>query len=232
MFDSHPTEAPTSFADAGRDRGRLLGVAALVALATVTLTGCGALIESATENALEEAIERAAESESGEDVEIDFDFDDDEASFTIETDEGVMVFDGDEDGGSYTIRDAEGEGSEINFGSETEAPDCVPSDLRLPAGFVGQSSMSGDGFCNFTAIAGERHDTADLADRYAEALLAMGYLDEDLSRSAWASDGSEQISVVADGDTTAMVGVTYQPDYYRPDGTEGPATIITVTLTD
>ncbi|MFK8025190.1 MAG: hypothetical protein AB8G26_14620 [Ilumatobacter sp.] len=76
------------------------GAAALLAL---TASGCGAIVERATE----EAVERAVEAENGGDVEVDFDAD--SGTFSVESDEGDITFNLDEDGLQIEGTDAEGD---------------------------------------------------------------------------------------------------------------------------
>jgi hypothetical protein len=52
-------------------------------------SSCSSLIERATEKAAEEGVERAIEADSGEDVELDFNAD--EGSFSIETEDGSFI---------------------------------------------------------------------------------------------------------------------------------------------
>ena len=62
------------------NRIRPIAIAAFIAL---TASGCGAIVERATE----EAVERAVEAESGEDVEIDFS----DGELSIESSEGDIT---------------------------------------------------------------------------------------------------------------------------------------------
>ncbi len=74
---------------------------ALVAGAVViAASGCGRLIERATE----EAVEQAIEADSGEEVEIDFS----DGEIRVESDEGDITFSADEDGVQIDGTDADG----------------------------------------------------------------------------------------------------------------------------
>lgn len=134
---------------------------ALVASALAVTTACGA----AADKIAEEGIERAIESDSGEDVEVDFDG----QAFEIETDEGSIRMDADgnfvvegpdgevftgqtdddgnvriesEDGSATIEAEADGgnftmtgEDGESFFGTHTGVPDQWPGDVPRPAGF-------------------------------------------------------------------------------------------------
>lgn len=99
---------------------RRLAVAA-VAVAVLGVSGCSSIVDRATDKAMEEGVERAVESDSGEDVELDFDSDD--GTFSIETDEGSVSVDGDE--GSFVVETEDGtfEGSGNEDGYVVEGDD-------------------------------------------------------------------------------------------------------------
>lgn len=141
---------------------RRLAITTAAAVLAVTASGCGALIERATE----EAIERAVESEGGGDVDIDFSqdgiqiegtdengegfsFDLDEEGFDVRTENGESITideDGftqvDENGevttgelntdGDSTEFIVEGEDGETVFRTSTDIPDEWPSDIPRP----------------------------------------------------------------------------------------------------
>jgi hypothetical protein len=128
-----------------RTRTHLLrGITILGAMA-ISVTGCGKVVEKATEQAVEEAVE----SESGENVDIDFSDDglsveseDGDLSVSVDEDGGVQIdgsdaegndfsVDGDDDG-SFTVTDENGEvvtgdidadGDTVEFSAETEDGD-------------------------------------------------------------------------------------------------------------
>lgn len=77
--------------------------ATAAAVLAVTASGCGAIVERASEA----AIERAVESENGGDVEIDFDSGD--GTFRVESSEGDITFSADDDGISIDGTDANGD---------------------------------------------------------------------------------------------------------------------------
>ena len=57
-----------------------------VTVAALGFSSCSAIVDRATEQVVEEGVERAIEADSGENVELDFDTDD--GTFRIETEEG------------------------------------------------------------------------------------------------------------------------------------------------
>lgn len=81
-------------------RNKTIHVALAVGAITITATGCGRLIERATE----EAVEQAIESESGDDVEIDFS----DGEIRVESSEGDVTFSADENGVQIDGTDADG----------------------------------------------------------------------------------------------------------------------------
>lgn len=87
----------------------------IAALAAFSMSSCSSLVERATEQVVEEGIERAIEADSGENVELDFNADD--GTFRIETDEGSFSVDGEE--GTFVLETEdgtfEGQGDENGF---------------------------------------------------------------------------------------------------------------------
>ena len=75
-------------------------LALAVGAVAIAASGCGRLIERATE----EAVEQAIESDSGEDVEIDFS----DGELRVESDEGDITFTADDDGVQIDGTDADG----------------------------------------------------------------------------------------------------------------------------
>ncbi len=202
-------------------------LAALGAASALVLSGCGAIIE----NAAEEAIEKAVEADSGEDIELDLDLDGDEASFTIETEEGTVQISGDEDGATYTIDGEEGEESaEFNFGESAELPDCVSSVFDIPGGFDTQSSMVADDFCNVTGyFAGGNAE--DLAEDFERQLADAGFTDNS-SKSTFATDGQTTVALSgtnAEG-TLGNVTVSEQSEFTNTDGDRIEAIVVTFLI--
>lgn len=85
-------------------RTNLIRPIAIAAFVALTASGCGAIVEKATEKAVEEATERAVEAETGEDVEIDFS----DGELTIESSEGDISINVDDNGVQIEGTDAEG----------------------------------------------------------------------------------------------------------------------------
>ncbi len=77
-----------------------INLALAVGAVAIATSGCGRLIEKATE----EAVEQAIESDSGEDVEIDFS----DGEIRVESDEGDVTFTADENGVQIDGTDADG----------------------------------------------------------------------------------------------------------------------------
>lgn len=103
-------------------------VAAAVAIAT---TGCGRLVERATE----EAVEKAIESDSGEDVEIDFS----DGEIRVESDEGDVTFSADENGVQIDGTDADGNDFSVDAdenGLEVESENGSSLDIDDDGTFV------------------------------------------------------------------------------------------------
>lgn len=116
----------------------------------ILTVGCGDVVERATEEAVERAVEEAAESDSGGNVDVEFNEDgisveSDEGDFTLSVDDDGVEFEGtdaegndfsldaDEDG-TFTATDADGEitsgeissdGDSIDFTVEGEDGDAV-----------------------------------------------------------------------------------------------------------
>lgn len=141
-------------------RTALTGVL-LAALAT----GCGNLVERATEEAVERAVEEAVEADSGGDVDVEFNEDgisveSDEGDFNLSVDENGVEIDGtDADGNDFSLEADEGG---INAESEDGTLD-VDSDGTFTAtdadGDVTTGQVSGDdGNVDFT-VEGEDGDS-------------------------------------------------------------------------
>lgn len=85
---------------------------------TVAASGCGAIVDEASEKAVEEAVEKAVEDDTGEDVDIEFDdngisIESDDGDFTLTADEDGVEIDGsDADGGEFSL-DADENGIEV-----------------------------------------------------------------------------------------------------------------------
>ncbi|MGA9275342.1 hypothetical protein [Ilumatobacter sp.] len=205
--------------------GHPIGRTALAVATLVTLTaGCSQIAERATE----EAVERAVEADSGEDV--DFEIDDD--GFSIETEEGDITFsangDGieiegtDEDGNDFSL-DATENGLEID-GADGESvydagegiPDEWPSDVPAPDGLsdVYGTYVSEGGQESVLVTGSTDGNASDVFDEYAERLTGAGFDETATSspgdgfRTATYAKGERTVSVTAqssDGRTDLIV---------------------------
>jgi flagellar basal body rod protein FlgF len=132
-----------------------LGSAALLLFAT----GCG----DAADKVAEQAVERAIESETGGDVDIDTDGD---GSVSFETDEGSFSSDGE---GNLEIESADGSTS---ISSDGEIPEGWPEEVPLPADLevtLGSSMDAADG--RLLSVMGTTSESAtDLLDEMKAAL--------------------------------------------------------------
>ncbi|MEP1124564.1 MAG: hypothetical protein ABJH68_11815 [Ilumatobacter sp.] len=89
-----------------------------IAAVAILSTGCGRLVERASE----EAVEQAIENDSGEEVDIDFD----DGGVRVESADGDITFNADENGVQIDGADADGNDISINAdenGFEAEGPD-------------------------------------------------------------------------------------------------------------
>ncbi len=181
-----------------RSAGRYFGCLATVALVSV---GCGEIAE----NLLEEGVEQAIESDTGENVEFDFDGED---GLSIETDEGSLTIDED---GSFVIEGADGEvvtgeatedgftvtdedgnavldvdedngqvTAETEDGSFTSGPgmpDAWPGSIPQPDGLddLNGSTISADGDILITASGTAPEGAGDYFDSYESSLEDAGY---------------------------------------------------------
>jgi hypothetical protein len=94
-----------------RTRTHLLRSVAVVGVAVASLTGCGKIVEKASEKAVEEAVE----SEGGGDVDVDFTDD----GLTVESEDGDLSLAVDEDGG-VQIDGTDAEGNDFSVDGEDD----------------------------------------------------------------------------------------------------------------
>jgi hypothetical protein len=108
-----------------------INLALAVGAVAVATTGCGRLIERATE----EAVEQAIESDSGEEVEIDFS----DGEIRVESAEGDITFSADEDGIQIDGTDADGNDFSVDAdenGLEVQSEDGTSLDIDEDGTFV------------------------------------------------------------------------------------------------
>ncbi|MEY3019243.1 MAG: hypothetical protein RLZZ272_227 [Actinomycetota bacterium] len=169
-------------------RGRVAPTSALLATLAILTVGCGAIAEQATE----QVIERAIESETGGSVDIDTDGD---GSVTIETEDGTASF---------------GTG---------EVPAAIASEFDLPGGLevLTTSEVSADGATTSYLIATTDDDPQGILDDLQESAESGGWsidstftIDATAGFSASRGDAEvAQVTVSADGSTTT-VSITLQ----------------------
>lgn len=131
----------------------------------VLATGCGNLVERATEEAVERAVEEAVEADSGGDVDVEFNEDgisveSDEGDFNLNVDENGVEIDGtDADGNDFSL-DADEDGINAESGEGTLDVDADGTFTATDAdGDVTTGQVSGDdGTVDFT-VEGEDGDS-------------------------------------------------------------------------
>ncbi len=148
---------------------------------------------SATEQIVEEGVERAVEADTGENVEVDFDSD---GTFSIETDDGGLSVD---ENGSFEL---ETENGSITAGSDEEAWALWPTDVDRPV-YIAEGTVAGSQFddagvwLTATGIADGEPDDA-IADYLAE-LDGFEEVTVDAGEHAVVlTDGTYSLTVVAD----------------------------------
>ncbi len=191
---------------------RHIGAAAAGTLLALSLAGCGKLAE--------EALEQAVESESGGDVEIDFDSDD--GTFTIEGENGEeFSLDIDENGQASTMSGTDEDGNTFEMSTGQEVPDEWPDDIPTPPGSVISATVISDNGDQMLSIATEVPDAERAHEGYVEQLKSTGFTTE--STSSFESDGttssfavmtrdelSVQVSSTGDGSDTQSLIVSLQ----------------------
>lgn len=166
--------------------------------AAMSLVGCGAILEQATE----EVVEQAVESETGGDVEIDFDSDDGTISVTGEDGEEFSI-DIDEDGESV-MSGTDAEGNEFEMSSGQGVPDDWPSELALPGGEPFASSVFSEGGQQILSVTYEMTDGAEVADRLVAEYENRGFTND--STSTFESDGAVQsFTTLSNADWTVQI---------------------------
>lgn len=153
--------------------------------AAMTLTGCGAIIEQATE----EVVEQAVESETGGDVEIDFDSDDGSISVTGEDGEEFSI-DIDEDGEASVMSSTDDEGNTFEMTTGSGVPEEWPDELPLPGGDPGASTVFNENGKLTLTVNYEMDNAAEVAERMVAEYSNRGFSTD--STSTFESDGSVQ----------------------------------------
>ena len=156
----------------------------VVVTVSLIMTGCGSI----TEKIGEESLERAIESQSGEDIEFDFDGD---GGISIDTEEGSIrvgedgsfIVEG-EDGELFTGQSTdegftvEGEDGESTFKTVSQIPEEWPSSQVLPpAGLADVTStvVTGDGQIFITVVGTAPQGGAAYLDAYGAGLQSAAH---------------------------------------------------------
>jgi hypothetical protein len=211
---------------------RSIATAGAVVSLALTASGCGRLIEKATEEAVEKVVEEAIEADTDDEVDVEFNDDgitveSEEVEFNLSVDENDIDSDGtftatDEDGnvttgeatqdGGFTV---EGEDGESVFQSGPGIPDQWPSDVPEPSGLTDpQGTYIANGDAVNIVVTGQTDgDLDDVFDSYVSELKSAGYTEEStftqagqaVSGSFIKDDRRVSVAVSAVGGTTEMV---------------------------
>ena len=173
----------TSNRPAGR-RPRASRSARFASIGVVTvfgLAGCGKVAEKATEELVEQAIER----ESGENVQVDIGDDgvsiegdqgsfevDEEGNFVATDEEGNTITGGTDEDGNVVVESDEG----TFTGTAGGLPDNWPDDIPVPAGVTIEGASvieTAEGM--LMTLGGTADDAAAVATAYAEQLESVGF---------------------------------------------------------
>jgi hypothetical protein len=182
-------------------------------LALAVLPGCGAIVESAVENAVEEAA--GVEVEEGEDgsfsieaddISIQLDTDEDGGTLSIDGPDGSVEVDASEDGTvNVTSEDFEGEeDQELTITADAEVPDGFP--LPFPDGGVVESGSTWDTGDRRLMTVSMRYEQAKL-----DELISFydDYFEGQETLTNWDTESSGQrtvgYSVNPDGQATAAL---------------------------
>ena len=163
--------------------------------AALALAGCGAI--------LEEAVEQAVESESGENVEIDFDGEDGSLAIQGEDGEAISV-DIDEDGESSVLRSTDDEGNTFEMVTGQGVPDEWPDDLPLPGGDPLSSTVMTQNDQQSLTVSYEVDDAVDAAEDLVNQYTDRGFTTD--STSSFESDGARQsFATLSNGEWTVQI---------------------------
>lgn len=191
---------------------RRLTTAAAGTLLALGLASCGWIAE--------EAIEQAVESETGGDVEIDFDSDD--GTLSIEGENGESFnFDIDEDGEQSTFSGTDEDGNSFEMTSGDSLPDDWPGDVPLPSGSVVAGSSMTDNTERLLTVTVDVDNAEQAHEGYLAQLEGAGFTQG--SNSTFTSDGSTtsftdlskqgwvvQVTSLSDGEGTDQMIVSLQ----------------------
>ncbi len=166
---------------------RRLVAPALGLLFALTFTSCGKIVETAFEEGLEEAVER----DSGEDVEIDFNFDDEDGSISISGDDGdvELSLNGDEDG--TLISGTDEDGNDFSMSSSQDFPEDWPSEIPAPPGTAIGSTVMSDNSLSFVSVIMQTGNAMSDHESYLNTLTSSGF--EVVSNAEFTTDGVKSV---------------------------------------
>ena len=174
---------------------RRIGAASASLLFALAMTSCGKLAE--------EAIEQAIESDTGEDVEIDFNSDDGTLSIEGENGEGFSI-DVDEDGESAVLSSTDEDGNTFEMVTGDGIPDDWPGELPVPPGTIVASTMMAESDTRILTLVIEVDDSIRAHDNYVDQLTSDGFTVG--STSSFESDGqSSKFTEVSNSSWTGMI---------------------------
>jgi hypothetical protein len=180
----------------------------------------------------EDVLERLAEEESGEDVDIDFDDGeinvrtedgefkvevDDDGDITIEGDDGGDVFsgEGNADEGNFTF---EAEGDDISIQASEELPAGWPAEVPEPGGVAiaaGSSTTSGDD--TFYTVTGQVDDGPAWHEAYVGSLQSA-----DFSETTSFTQDDQTFSILEGAEYSVQVNVSQFEGRWEVSVTVGP----------
>ncbi len=229
-------------------------------IVVTTASGCAAITDRTSDEAVEEVVERAVENDSGEDVAIDFDDD----GISIESDDGDLTLTADEDGVQIEGSDADGGDFSLDAdadGIELESDDGTGSlDIDQDGGFT-VTGEDGEVFSGDVDTEGDDVGfTVEGEDGDAVFSSAEGIPEQwptDIPRPEGLSDVTgtffsegDDLTIIATGTTTgdladvfdaytdALVGAGFEEESrFSQDGTAGGSyvrgdTTVSVTVQD
>lgn len=173
----------------------------LIGTAFLSLTACDKMAEKATEV----AIEKALESETGANVDIDTDND---GKITITTEDGTITTDNEDE--QLTFKDADGNVM-LAAGESVKIPDYFPKDVPLPTNFKPNSTMKLEE--NNYMLMGEVKGSVDsVQTELKQKLAAAGWKDGDSLNSAdmvmmGMEKDKRQLAYTIQADDTGQVSV-------------------------
>jgi len=179
-------------------------LAVTVGAVAIATTGCGRLIERATE----EAVEQAIEADSGEDVEVDFG----DGEIRVESEDGDITFSADEEGVQIDGTDADGNDFSVDAdegGVQIESEDGTSLDIDEDGTFVATDENGevftgeADGEGGFTVEGSDGNDVFSTSDGIPEQWPSDVPQPQGLSdiTGAYFSDGDD-LSIVVTGTTS------------------------------